>query len=312
MKALVTGGMGFIGSHLVDRLLAEGHKVIVIDNLSSGKEENLAQHKDNKKLKFYKRDICSNLSAIFNKDKIDIVYHLAAIINVQQSIHNPTQTHNVNLYGTFNLLNMCKKFGVKRFVFSSSSAVYGEPEKLPMVETMRRNPLSPYALHKVTGEEYCRLFSLLYGLETISLRYFNVYGARQNPEGGYACLIPKFIKMIKNNISPTINGDGEQKRDFVFVSDVVDAIVLAGRTENKDCLNQAFNIGSGNALSVNEITKSIIELSGKKIKPAYCPAVIEPRITLAGISKAKQLLGWEPKKDFKEGLKETFEYFIKS
>ncbi len=311
MKAVVTGGMGFIGSHLVDGLLKEGYKVAVIDDLSSGKEENLAQHKNNKNLVFYKRNVSDSLKDIFGNKDIGVVFHLAAIINVQQSIHEPALTHRANLYGTFNVLDHCRQFGVKRFVFSSSSAVYGEPKRVPMMETMKTNPISPYALHKVVGEHYCNLFGFLYGMETISLRYFNVYGARQNPEGGYACLIPKFVRMVKNGIRPEIYGDGEQKRDFVHVSDVVDAIMMTGKTGNRECLGNTFNIGSGKAVSVNEISKKIIKFSGRAIAPMHVAPVIEPRITMADISKAKDMLGWEPKTEFEEGIKETFDWFFR-
>lgn len=308
MIYLVTGGTGFIGSHLVDKLLKEGNEVIVVDNNYSGRDKNLVQHKDNEKLIVYKKSICEDLNDVF-KNKIDAVFHLAAIASVQFSIDNPTETHNVNVNGTFNLLNTCRRFGIKRFIFSSSSAIYGDQKKLPTNEDAKPNPISPYALHKLIGEYYCKLFTTIYGMETISLRYFNVFGPRQNPEGDYACLIPKFIKLIRQNKTPIINGDGKQTRDFVHVSDVVEANVLAAKTENKRCFGEAFNIGSGKNISVNEVTETILNLSKKNIKPIHGPAVIEPRHTMADIKKAKTLLDWEPKTNFEDGFKETYEYF---
>ena len=206
MKYLVTGGAGFIGSNLVDRLLELEHKVVVIDDFSLGKKENLREHKN---LVVHKRSICDNLYNIFSVEKFDGVFHVAALPRVQFSIKNPIETNNVNVNGTLNLLDECRYFGVKRFVFSSSSSIYGDQDRLPLVETMNPNPMSPYAIQKITGEYYCKSFNSSPGLETISLRYFNVFGARQDPSGDYACLIPKFISLINKNIQPTINGDGE-------------------------------------------------------------------------------------------------------
>ncbi|MEK6826580.1 MAG: NAD-dependent epimerase/dehydratase family protein, partial [Nanoarchaeota archaeon] len=170
-------------------------------------------------------------------------------------------------------------------------------------------PMSPYALHKLIGEFYCRLFHKLYDIETISLRYFNVYGPRQSPDGGYACLIPKFIKLISSNTQPTINGDGNQTRDFTYVSDVVEVNVLASKANNKECFGEAFNIGSGNNFSVNQITENLIKLSNKSIKPIHGPQVIEPKNTLADINKVKTLLRWAPKIKLQDGLRMTYEHF---
>jgi UDP-glucose 4-epimerase len=309
MKCLVTGGAGFIGSHLVDRLLKNGHEVVVIDDFSTGKEENLSQHKGNKNLQVYRRSICDNLTDLFFTEKFDVVFHLAAIASVQFSIQEPIKTHETNVNGSLNLLNCCKKFNVKRFVFSSSAAVYGDQESLPLRESMKPNPLCPYALHKLIIENYCKLFYKLYGIETVCLRYFNVYGPRQDLAGVYALLIPKFIQLIPKNESPTINGDGEQTRDFVYVEDVVDAILAAGATQNKECFGQVFNSGSGKNTSVNEVASQIIKLSGKNITPKHGPALNEIKDSLPDINKAKTLLGWEPKVGFEEGLKETYKYF---
>jgi len=303
MKYLVTGGAGFIGSHVVDRLLKEGHSVIVLDNFSSGKEENLAEH-DN--LLVYKKSVCDNLNELFEKHKFDAVFHLAAIPEVQLSIDKPKETHEVNVNGTLNLLEACRKHCVNRFIFSSSTAVYGEQESIPHVETMKPNPLCPYALHKLIGEYYCKLYSSLFEMETISLRYFNVFGARQSPEGAYAGVIPKFFDMLKNDKTPVIFGDGEQTRDFIYVSDVVEANMLSLKTENKECFGNYFNIGSGSSISVNETTKIILKLTGKELKPENGPARIEIRHSLADVSKAKEFLKWESKVEFEEGLKRTY------
>jgi len=303
MKYLVTGGCGFIGSHVVDKLLEKGHKVVIIDDLSFGKNENLRQDPN---IIIHNKSICDDLRGIFKNEKIDAVLHLAAIARVQQSIHNPEQTHKVNVDGTFNLLNACREFNVKRFVFASSSSVYGDQKQLPASEDCLPNPVSPYAVSKLIGEEYCNVFHKVYGLEAISLRFFNVYGERQNPAGAYASLIPTFSKLMKENKIPTINGSGSQTRDFTYVKDVADAVILSAETTNKECFGQAFNVGSGKNHSVNEVAEALIKLSGKDISPVHGPEVIEPKNTLADIRKAKQFLNWEPKTDFGEGLKNAF------
>ena len=311
MEYLVTGGAGFIGSHLVDALAKKSDGIIIVDDFSSGKENNLAHHKNSKNVIIYKKSVCDDLASIFENHSIDVVFHLAALPKVQVSIKHPAKTHAVNVNGTLSLLQLCQKFNIKKFVFSSSSAVYGEQKKLPFQEHSTPDPLSPYALHKFIGEQYCALFSKLYALDTISLRYFNVFGPRQNPEGDYGFLIPKFITVVNNNQSPVIFGDGEQTRDFVYVSDVVDALLLAAETKDKKLQGQIFNVGSGINTSVNEIATHIIALSKKNIKPTHTPPVIEPRNTLADISKIKKALGFSPKVSLEEGLTNTYKYFSK-
>ena len=306
MKVIVTGGAGFIGSHLVDRLLEDGNEVIVIDDFSGGKEENLAQHKDNDKLKVYKKSICDkDILELFNG--VDIVYHVAAIPRVQYSIKYPEETNKANIDGTLNVLECCRKAKVKRVVYSASSSAYGDQDKLPLVETMSPNPMSPYALQKLVGEYYCYLYNLLHGIETVSLRYFNVFGPRQDPSGGYACLIPKSIMLVKKAESPTIYGDGEQTRDFTYVKDVVEANIFAGKTTNKEAFGKVFNIGNAHSKSVNQVVAIITQ--GTEIKPVHGPPVIEPHDTLADISKAKNILGWVPKHIFEDVLKETADFF---
>ena len=303
-NVLITGGTGFIGSHLVDRLLEQGDTVIVIDDFSSGKEKNLAHHRGNPRLKVHNKSICDeDILDLFKE--VEVVYHVAAMPRVQYSIEHPQKTNEVNIHGTLNVLEMCRKAGVKRVVYSASSSSYGDQDEMPLIETMAQNPMSPYALEKLVGEYYCSLYHSIHGINTVSLRYFNVYGPRQDPSGGYACLIPKSIQLVEDGKSPEIYGDGEQTRDFIFVKDVVEANILVAKTENKKAFGQVFNIGSGNKLSVNFVVKSVI--GNRDIKPKHGPPVIEPRDSLADISKAKNILGWTPKYTFEQGLKETVE-----
>lgn len=298
MNYLITGGAGFIGSHLVDRLLKEngrGSKIIVIDDFSEGKRTNLPK---DPRLRVCEASILGDIGHLFKN--IDVVFHLAALPRLQRSIDEPWKTHEVNVDGTVKLLLYAKKYKVKRFIFASSSSVYGNKNKIPFTEDMRPDPLVPYSLHKVMGEEYCRLFWRLWGLETFCLRYFNVYGPRMNPHSPYANLIPKFIKFMSRNIRPTINGDGKQTRDFTFVSDIVEASLLAAQSSLS---GEIFNIGSGKNISVNKVVEILNRLMGKNIKPIHGPKVVEPRATLASCVKARKILGWEPKVKFEEGVK---------
>ena len=292
MRCVVTGGAGFIGSHLVDKLVDSGHEVIVFDDLSTGKEENI-----NSEAKFFKLDISDK--NIFDKRKIrdysmsdimtgvDVVFHTAALARVQPSIDNPIEFNDVNVCGTLNLLKACVDYDVKRFIFSSSSSVYGEVEKkdLPTSENANLNPMSPYALQKLMGEQYCKLFSDIHNLETASLRYFNVYGNRMSLDGAYKLVIPIFTEQILNGNPMTIRGDGEQRRDFTYVGDVVEA--------NIKCMDyplelngDVFNIGNGDNRSVNDIANMI---GGDTIN---VEPVIEPKETLADNTKAKKILGF--------------------
>ena len=306
MKLIVTGGAGFIGSHLVERLLKDEHQVTIIDDFSLGKDDNIAHLKDNPNLTIHKKSICDkDILELFQG--IEIVFHVAALPRVQYSIDNPEKTNQVNITGTLNVLEMCKKANVKRVVYSASSSAYGDQDTLPLVETMAPNPMSPYALQKLVGEYYCYLYNLLYKLETISLRYFNVYGPRQDPTGGYACLIPKCICLVAEGKAPKIYGDGEQTRDFTFVKDIVEANITAATTNNKEAFGQVFNIGNAENVSVNKVISLII--GDKDITPEHTPPVIEPKDTLADISKTIAVLGWKPNYTFEQGLKETIESF---
>ena len=309
MNCLVTGGAGFIGSHLVDRLLQLGHRVTVLDNLSYGNLFNLIHHHSNQNLTIAKRSICDNLESFFAANKFDMVFHLAALLRVQHSIEFPEENHQVNVNGTFNLLNMCRKYNVKKFIFSSSCATYRDQEDSLLNECMDENPMSPYAVQKLIGEKYCKLFNRLYNMEIICLRYFNVYGPRQNPKGGYAALIPLFTTKILNDERPTINGDGNQTRDFVFVGDVVNANICAMQAEDPDCFGEVFNVGTGINTSVNEVTQKILELINKNIEPINGPPVVEMRNVQADISKIKSMLNWEPKVTFDDGMERIVGYY---
>lgn len=288
MNILVTGGAGFIGSHLVDRLLKDGHKVAVVDNFSTGRLENLK----NKGVKLFKKDVCENLDAIFKKEKFDKVFHLAGLPLIQLSIENPEKTAKAAVNGTLSLLETCLKFGVKKFVYISSSAIYGNS---PMNEEATPNPLSPYGIQKLTGEQYCQFFANVHGLETVIFRGFSVYGPRQIPNSSYG-VIPRFIQAVKNGQEIIINGDGLQTRDFVFVSDIIEALVTTAP-------KGIFNLGSGKNISINDLAKKII--GNKNIKIKHNPALVEQKNTLADISKAKKLLNWSPKVSLDEGLRLT-------
>lgn len=294
-KVLVTGGAGFIGSHLTARLLKEGCLVSVIDDLSEGKWENLPKHKN---LKKYQGSILDDVSKLIKGN--EIIFHLAALPRLKRSVDQPKQTHDVNVNGTLNLLLAAKEAGVKKFVFASSSSVYGNKNKPPFSENMKPDPLVPYSLHKIMGEEYCKMFSNLWGLNTIILRYFNVYGPGMNPDSGYANLLPKFIKLMSQDQSPTINGDGTNSRDFTHVHDVVEATLLAAESK---LTGEIFNVGFGQRVSVNKVVKILNQIMNKNIKPIYGPAVVEPKTTLASNQKAKKILRWNPKISLKEGVK---------
>jgi len=292
MKILVTGGAGFIGSHLVDELIKRKHQVIVIDNLSTGKKENL-----NPKAKLAKLDI-RNLKAILPIFKgVDFVFHLAALPRVQYSIENPIETYDNNVNGTLNVLEASRRAEVKRLIYASSSSIYGDQKKYPFKEEMRPNPSSPYACQKYIGELLCQLYSNLYGLETVCLRYFNAYGPRASTEGAYALVTAIFLKLKKENKPLTVTGDGEQSRDFTHVYDIVRANILALQSK-KVGKGEVINIGGGKDYTINQVAK----IFGGPIK--YIAPRLEPRRTLADTKLAKKLLGWQPKIKFEKGIKE--------
>lgn len=296
MKVLVSGGLGFIGSHLVDRLLKSGNSVVVIDDFSEGNRDNISFY--NKNLEVHQISILEDIDSLF-KD-VDIVFHLAALPRPLLSIAKPKPAHSVNVDGTLNVLLSCRDNKVGRLVFASTAGIYGEQPVYPSVETAAPNPMSPYALHKLIGEQYCKLFENLYGLESNCLRFFNVYGSRMNPNGFYASLIPKFIKLIKDGDNPVIFGNGNQSRDFVHVDDAVEALVLASKTAIH---GEVFNVGNGKDYSVNSVFDVICKCLDKYVEPIYGPAIIEPTQTLADRNKAYNVLGWKPVVSLEEGIK---------
>ncbi|MBI3684949.1 NAD-dependent epimerase/dehydratase family protein [Candidatus Azambacteria bacterium] len=291
-KYLVTGGAGFIGSNLTDALIAQGHDVLVLDNLSTGKKENI-----NPKATFINADIrrLEQIKPYFVG--VDHVFHIAALPRVQLSIENPAETNDVNVNGTLNVLIAAKDAKVERVVYSASSSAYGDAKTMPLSEEMRPNPLSPYGLQKYIGEEYCRLFSLLCGLQTVSLRYFNVYGPRMAGEGAYLTVIKNFLMQKSQGKPMTITGDGEQTRDFTHVRDVVRANISAMESKNVGA-GEVINIGAGKNYSMNQIAAFI---GGPSV---HIAPRVEPRHTLADNSKAKKFLGWTPQENLEEAIKE--------
>ena len=289
-KVVVVGGAGFIGSNLVDALVERGYEVHVIDNLSGGKKEHV-----NKSARLHVLDIrnLEDISPVIAGS--DYVFHLAALPRVQYSIDFPIETNQVNVVGTLNVLHAAKDGKVKKVIYSASSSAYGDQETLPLSENMKANPLSPYGLQKYIGEHYARVFSQVYDLPTVSLRYFNVYGPRLNPEGAYALVLGIFLKQKKAGLPYTITGDGEQTRDFTHVSDVVRANILAAENE-KVGGGEVINIGAGDNISINRLT----ELLGGEVK--YVPTRKEPKHTRADNTRARELLGWTPKIDIKKGI----------
>jgi len=300
MKYLITGGAGFIGANLVKMLLSQNHEVVVVDNYAGGyKEERILDG-----AKYIDLDICDfeKLNEVCTGG-FDGIFHLAALPRVSYSMEQPIETHNTNVNGTLNVLVCAKENNIKRVVFSSSAAVYGDQEKFPVEESFLPNPVSPYGLHKQIGEQYATLFSLVYGIETVSLRYFNVYGPYFDPEGAYALVVGKFIDQRKNNQPMTICGDGEYYRDYVHVADIAKANILA-MTGDSVGKGEIINIGSGQSYSVNELAK-LIGGPTENIDPRAG----DPRKTEADISLAKQLLGWEPEISLEEGIAELKKEF---
>ena len=293
-KVIVTGGAGFIGSNLVDKLINNGVEVIILDDLSTGKKENI-----NPKAKFINCDISVVPQSLLMSyiEGADIIFHLAALARVQPSIENPLPYNDVNISGTLNILFAAHKAGVSRVVYSASSSAYGETEIFPTPETAPTNPLSPYGLQKYVGEQYCKMFSEVYGLDTVSLRYFNVYGERMSLEGAYCLAMGIFAKQMLDKKPLTITNDGNQRRDFTYVGDVVNANILAA-TYYDQLSGDVFNIGNGNNFSINEVADL---LGGEK---TYGEERIEPFETLADNSKAKLILGWEPKGNLSSWIKQ--------
>jgi UDP-glucose 4-epimerase len=302
MKVLVTGGAGFIGSHLVDRLVMEGHEAVVVDNLITGKRRNI-----NRAARLYKMDIQSwRLERVFRNERPNVVMHLAAQMDVRKSVEDPMFDAQVNILGTLNVLQQAVKHGVRKVIFSSSGgAIYGEQETYPAPETHVLKPLSPYGLSKLCGEQYLSYFQRVSGLQAVSLRYANVYGPRQDPEGE-AGVVAIFIQKMLNNEQPVINGNGRQTRDFVFVDDVVEANLAMIGQETQG----TYNVGTGVETSINDLFRILVQPTGSVCKEIHGPAKKgEQARSVIDNTKLRQELSWEPRADLVDGLKKTVEYF---
>ena len=303
---LVTGGAGFIGSHLVEELVKQGQRVRVIDNLSTGKRENIEPFLE--KIEFIEGDIRDLGLVRKAMDGVDYVLHQAAVPSVPRSVKDPLTTNAANVDGTLNILIAARDADVKRVVYASSSSVYGDTPTLPKQEGMKSQPRSPYAVSKLAGELYCQAFYHVYGLEAVALRYFNVFGPRQDPESQYAAVVPKFITALLRGDPPMIFGDGKQSRDFTYVDNVVAANLLAAKASG--VAGEVFNIACGERITINELARMLTEIIGVNIEPEYTP----PRPgdvlhSLADISKAQKLLGYKIKVDFERGLQKTVEWY---
>lgn len=299
---LVTGGAGFIGSNLCEAILSMGYKVRCLDDLSTGKQENVDLFIDNENYSFIKGDIRDLDTCMEACKGVDFVLHEAAWGSVPRSIEMPIFYEEVNIRGTLNMLEAARQQGVKKFVYASSSSVYGDHPTLPKKEGQEGNVLSPYALTKKTDEEYAKLYTKLYGLDTYGLRYFNVFGRRQNPEGAYAAVIPKFIKQLMNDEAPTINGDGKQSRDFTYIENVIEANLKACKASS-EVAGEAFNIAYGGREYLIDIYYDLCKALGKDIEPKFGPnRKGDIRHSNADITKAKNMIGYNPEYSFSEGL----------
>jgi len=312
-RILVTGGAGFIGSHIVDRLLKEGFEVTIIDDLSTGRLENIAQHQDRDEFHVIKGDIRDRNLVKETMKGIDAVFHEAALASVTISVQKPTLTNDINVTGTINLLKAASDLHVKRFIYASSAAIYGDTPSPQKREDMTLNPRSPYGVSKVAAENYVKLFHKVYGLETVSLRYFNVYGPRQrfDIDCAYGGAITIFTNRLLRNMSPVIYGDGEQTRDFVYIEEIVKANMLA--LNSKKAAGEAFNIGTGMPVSVNRIAEILKEaLNRKDLKNIYAdPRPTDIRHGYADIEKAKKILGYNPDFPIKKGINNLLNWYIK-
>ncbi|HSL91074.1 MAG TPA: SDR family oxidoreductase [Candidatus Limnocylindrales bacterium] len=311
MFYLVTGGAGFIGSNLTEALLAAGHKVRVLDNFLTGKRENLAGFAERFGGSFELvegdlRDLAATNNAV---NGVEFVLHQGALPSVPRSVADPVLTNGINVGGTVNLLVAARDAGVRRVVFAASSSAYGDTPELPKRESMTPGPKSPYAAQKLAGEHYMRIFFEVYGLETVSLRYFNVFGPRQDPASMYAAVIPRFLTSVLSGKSPTVYGDGLQTRDFTYIANVVEANLLACKAPKAAC-GKVFNIACGERVSLLDILELVYGLAARRVAPKFEPSRPgDVRDSLADISLAKDLLGYSPKVAFPVGLSRTFDYF---
>ncbi len=318
-KILITGGAGFIGSNLVERFLSQNNHVTVLDNFATGKRENLTDYLNNKNFTLIEGDIRSLEDCLKATSNQDIVLHQAALGSVPRSINDPITTNEVNINGFLNMLVASRDNKVGRFVYAASSSTYGDSKELPKVEENIGSPLSPYAVTKYVNELYAKVFADLYGMEVIGLRYFNVFGRRQDPEGAYAAAIPKFIKAFSQYSSPQIHGDGSQTRDFTYIENVLQANELAATTNNKKAIGEVFNIAFGQEIILNDLVLLIRkELSEFDNKIANIPIVYGPerigdiKYSLASIEKAESLLGYTPLYSLEKGLHDAINWYWKN
>src|ERR1700704_1624043 len=306
MRYVVTGGAGFIGSNTVDELVRRGHSVVVLDDLSSGKEENLSEIRN--KITLIKGSITDIEVVRKAMHEAEYVLHLAARTSVPRSVKDPIETNKINIEGTLNVLVAAKEMKVKRVVFAASSSAYGETPTLPKVETMQPEPISPYGVTKYVGELYGQAFGRCYGLENVALRYFNIFGPRQDPSSPYSGVLAKFCTAYLEDTPPIVFGDGEQTRDFTFVENAVHANLLACEAPNVS--GKVFNVGVGGRFSLNHTAALLNKISGKSLEPKYEPPRDgDIRGSQADISQAREYLGYEPQVSFEEGLRRTFEWY---
>jgi nucleoside-diphosphate-sugar epimerase len=306
MRYLVTGGAGFIGSNTVDELVRRGHSVVVLDDFSSGKEDNLAEVRN--KITFIKGSITDIEVVRKAMHEAEYVLHLAAKTSVPRSVKDPIETNKINIDGTLNVLVAAKELKVKRVVFAASSSAYGETPTLPKVETMQPEPISPYGVTKYVGELYGQAFGRCYGLENVALRYFNIFGPRQDPSSPYSGVLAKFCSAFLEDAQPVVFGDGEQTRDFTYVENAVQANLLA--CEAPSVSGKVFNVGVGGRVSLNEVVRALGKISGKTLETKYEPPRDgDIRDSQADITQARELLGYEPQVSFEEGLSRTYEWY---
>lgn len=308
MRALVTGGGGFIGSHLVERLLADGQDVRVLDNFSTGRRENLLGLGSD--VDVVEGDIQSYERVHNAVAGCDVVFHQAALPSVPRSIQDPLTSNAVNVIGTLNVLLAARDSGVQRVVYASSSSVYGSTPGLPKHEDLPTRPISPYAVAKLAAESYCRSFSEVYGLETVALRYFNVFGARQDPLSQYSAVIPKFITAMLRGEAPTIFGDGEQSRDFTAIENVVEANMLAARATGEHVAGSTMNAACGERYTLNHVFSAVRDLTGASVEPVYQPERVgDVKHSQADITRARDVLGFDPSVTLEDGLRATVEHY---
>lgn len=315
-KVLVTGGAGFIGSNLVGALLESGNHVTCLDNFSTGKRQNLTEYLSNERFRLIEGDIRNYDDCLKAVDGIEIVFHQAALGSVPRSIKDPVTTTDVNIGGFVKMLFASKEASVKRFIYAASSSTYGDHPDLPKVEEKIGTPLSPYGITKYVNELYGSNFARTYGIDVIGLRYFNVFGRRQDPDGAYAAVIPKFLKLLKNHESPVINGDGSYSRDFTYIDNVIQANFLAALVDNKEAMNQVYNVAYGERTTLNQLYETIRNIAGRydsaiqRISITYGPER-EGDIphSLASIDKARNLLGYSPKFNVSDGLEHAVKWF---